>query len=385
MDERTLEGDGVETPVQPVLPPAGPVRARTRGRLEGLSIAVVVVAVALLAGVLSVPGAGTTPLASGSNEPSAAGSERPTPTGSPAASCAAPPAGTRTTALLRIDGVPPIAGMQDDGGPPDLPTRAPNATDWPSDAEFDAYVNTGAALAIDTYYADCPPRWQVELDGVAVGRLGNPNQGHQNTFSFTVRTAVLRLAVLRASYTFDHVPVTFRWRILIGPPDTAGVISIQVPQLYVSGWGDTFIDPVPGCAFEVTYPETGAYDMTCEIDGPSVPLPLARIPAGATVYVMGFGDGFERVSDPNGPEAFTCGHMATLHEFQADPTCVLGYAAPANQLFGFVAPAVAGSWAIAIHGCVIGGEGPGIRACGTWFAMLETSPGPFSPEPDPPG
>ena len=368
------------TPVQPVRRPGS---ERTRGVREGLVLAVILVFAALGAGILAVP----RPPAGASTGPSevARASASPTPsTAGPGTSIAAPTPELRPTAAVEPvrpcpTGYPEglvFARVIADGQWAGLPLAeswmAQPLPSYPQGDPDGPDVAPGAPLVISTDYHACALAWSITLDGIPVSIQDNPLHdpafAAQNYFVLTLPAVRDPDPRLRAELLFSKGWAGFEWTLHFHPS--------PIPDAFFAALDQT-IEAAPGCGFTITLAGGSAAVDECATTIPAdgygpywmwVP-PSARVAFRVPNAV------FEQPD----PDSLRCGTVdGQPPDFRLDPSCALAIQYDPSNALTFLAPAVAGRWWIEIRGCA---SRDGIRACGLWFALIDTA----EPMPTDPG
>jgi hypothetical protein len=365
--------DSVETPAQPVR-----LGGNRHVRAVRESLAVVVAVLVVIAGLGFAGGHlpnGLAGLARTSARPSASSRATSVPSASPEAPTTAP---ATSGPVAQVTPVVPCSAPRATSPDPMLAIagrgRYEGETTYVSDLAPGAVETTepnqslqiSADDVVALIFVDhrCALAWDIAIDGGRVfSHQDNPNRdpayAAQNQFPLQFGARAYS-ATLTATFRFATGESRTVWHIqVVGfePP------AVALGELAAVDGAGAEVIMAPGCGFQLSLRNGAVLADACATELPQTELPVIEVQPGTTLVFFGPVATF----DPVGP--IRCGHAVGEPPFlDSDLLCVLEVSStdPAQ----FQMPAEPGRWLIGMGGCV---RSDGNEACGSWFAIVDTT------------
>jgi len=155
-----------------------------------------------------------------------------------------------------------------------------------------------------------------------------------------------------------------------------GVVELStVVPTGPAAFGSDRVDLAPGCRFTTTYGPIAVTSPPCPGDVADTELPVLNAAPGA-VLTLAARDPFLLAGIGGGPP-IACGQIRpdTLR-FAPQPACAVRVLGSGQAL---AMPAAPDIWVVAVSGCDTSATGD--RACGTWYALVDTASAGWTPLP----
>jgi hypothetical protein len=214
----------------------------------------------------------------------------------------------------------------------------------------------------------CALAWDISMDtGRTYEHQNNPSldadYAAQNQFPLSFGVRPMK-GTLTATFRFATGESRTIWHLTI-LPYVIPAVALGEPAA-TSGDGPEVI-AAPGCALQLSFRNGAILNLNeeCASELPQTAIPYLAARPGATLVFFAPQATFDAAN-----AGVRCGHVEGDPPFLAtDDDCTLAGSPTASGL-AFTMPANAGTWLIAVSGCL---AIDGIRTCGSWYAVVYTT------------